>query len=694
MFQLGMSRMAIVIPAPPRESKDWMSPSKGKKQSAAHLAHGVNDGGGQLWNRERGLAGRLSEEERVAVSLDSEIFHVLSRLTTTQEKVDWTTDFISAAQFGVNHSGDANGEETGAENGLAILVGIGCPQPLGIVTCEDILDQLMQKTSCDEGDFFIRRTNRPSTKRRKEGDSGSVRSSSKVYRAKEKVWGFGEKDDVIRKQKKGWVGEMGTMRRRNVSGNGNGPDRANQGRAGGGGAFGMDGHYDDHDLHPALRGGQTAGISADPSYTDNSVGGFHGPESSADTNLSTKAHRSISINNRLRRFQGRSTFKNGKPTTSAGIFGSYSTAMPRTSTESASGYTALGLGHGERLGCMYSISVPKNPMSREVFSSLDEVPMASEMHSEDITDADNFLMHDGDEEFEGLPHSVTVESLGNFGFESTSDLHHLAVDDILSKKQMDEAEIAAEKVWSFIPNTPAVPPMNPSRVEKTKPLKLRQPKLGSKASTSAFNASAGLGGVKVFEDPDGDLGLPGVVGDRAVTERTLSDDSVKHEGSDKENVHRGPVRMRAASTPPSTPGGGDGGGGGGGAPSPGAVVMAGKDKASGLTTLPRSMVRNRAVSGSGKVLRNATSMGLGNLGGREVRVREESFHDDRGLLPSQRRYSSKGGDNQGMGLRGGEGDIGGGLGGVQTGKEIVRLEGKDGEVEGPEVPARSSSFWF
>jgi hypothetical protein len=65
-------------------------------------------------------------------------------------------------------------------------------------------------------------------------------------------------------------------------------------------AFGLDGN-DEHSV--SVHGALSADHS---SYTENSEGGFHGPSSSADTELSTLAQRNISVNHKRRRLKGRS----------------------------------------------------------------------------------------------------------------------------------------------------------------------------------------------------------------------------------------------------------------------------------------------------------------------------------------------------------------------------------------------------
>lgn len=83
------------------------------------------------------------------------------------------------------------------------------------------------------------------------------------------------------------------------------------------GAFGLDGTYY---RSVSDQGALTADHS---SYTENSEGGFHGPSSSADTQLSTLAQRNISVNHKLRRLKGRS------------VISSRAVSSPENPTESA-----------------------------------------------------------------------------------------------------------------------------------------------------------------------------------------------------------------------------------------------------------------------------------------------------------------------------------------------------------------------
>lgn len=120
IFQLGMSRTAIVIPA---------SSCLGEAMQDSSI-HGP-----VFW----------TGTKRTNAKIESNIGQKSAR--------NWEADFIAATQFRGRH-----------------VVGIKSPKPIGIVTFEDIIDSLLQRTSHDEKDFFDRRTSFPPKKSRKTGD--------------------------------------------------------------------------------------------------------------------------------------------------------------------------------------------------------------------------------------------------------------------------------------------------------------------------------------------------------------------------------------------------------------------------------------------------------------------------------------------------------------------------------------------
>lgn len=125
MFQSGIARIAIIIKAPVRDSTDWM-PTNLATKTVTRPHHGTSSN--PLWNH------GLSRESQAEIGL----------------KVDWMNDFIHAAKTGTfaNTSDAANGHT------MSVNAGIGCPEPLGIVTHEDIMNSIMQKESSDEKTFF------------------------------------------------------------------------------------------------------------------------------------------------------------------------------------------------------------------------------------------------------------------------------------------------------------------------------------------------------------------------------------------------------------------------------------------------------------------------------------------------------------------------------------------------------------
>lgn len=251
------ARMAIVILAPAR---DWT-------------------------DNQTTLSPNRQTQTRVAVPLWSSVTGVNSRgsldLRELGGRVDWITDFLNATQNDAN-----NGSSS------PIVTGIRCPAPLGIVTFEDILDMLLQKTSRDEKDFFDRRTFDPPTKTRKEGDDNTVRSSQSIFRSRRDIPTHASGAHV---EFGGNSQGQGTLRRRIPSKTASAMDGAPDATM-----FGLDGN-DERSV--SEHGALTADHS---SYTENSEGGFHGPSSSAGTELSTFARRNVAVNHKLRRHKGRS----------------------------------------------------------------------------------------------------------------------------------------------------------------------------------------------------------------------------------------------------------------------------------------------------------------------------------------------------------------------------------------------------
>lgn len=135
-------------------------------------------------------------------------------------KVDWTNDFIHAAKAGTctNTTDFLEGHKIGAN------AGIGCPEPLGIVTYQDIIDCMMQRKSSDEKVFF------------------DLEGKVQLQSIEPHLTTQGTAKNVA-------TGNS-TLRKRTKSAQ----------------HFGMDGHQDD-------------GYSRSE-YTNNSLGGFHGTDES------------------------------------------------------------------------------------------------------------------------------------------------------------------------------------------------------------------------------------------------------------------------------------------------------------------------------------------------------------------------------------------------------------------------------
>lgn len=66
------------------------------------------------------------------------------QLLKTESSGDWTTDILEAAKTNIQDHGHT-------------IIGIGCPKPIGIITFEDVIDTILQKTSRDEKDYFDRK---------------------------------------------------------------------------------------------------------------------------------------------------------------------------------------------------------------------------------------------------------------------------------------------------------------------------------------------------------------------------------------------------------------------------------------------------------------------------------------------------------------------------------------------------------
>lgn len=141
------------------------------------------------------------------------------------------------------------------------IVDVACSNPIGIVTYEDVVDTIMQKTSLDEKDFFDRQGRKPPTKRRKSGHEASQLSNDDGFRTNKEVPHYAHNLGALFHAAEQ---NTHTIRKRNV------PPAS--GRDDGGndiGVCGLDGADD--------RAGpeRTGGSDMCSSYTENSHGGFH-----------------------------------------------------------------------------------------------------------------------------------------------------------------------------------------------------------------------------------------------------------------------------------------------------------------------------------------------------------------------------------------------------------------------------------
>ncbi|KFY18351.1 hypothetical protein V493_08696 [Pseudogymnoascus sp. VKM F-4281 (FW-2241)] len=352
--------MAVVVLAPARDWTDnQATPSPNGK---GHIRAAV-----PLWSSATGVNTRGS--------LD---------LRELGGRVDWITDFLKATR---NDASDANPSP--------VVTGITCPAPLGIITFEDILDTLLQKTSRDEKDFFERRTFDPPTKTRKEGDDNTVRSSRSIFRSRRDIPTHASGVHVAFG---GNSQGQGTLRRRLPSKTTSAMDGTSDVAA-----FGLDGN-DERSLF-----GQGAPTADHSSYTENSEGGFHGPSSSADTELSTLAQRNISVNHKLRRLKGfsvdslRSVSSPENPTESA--FQLRLDILPR---HSSCGFSPFA-------GEVYDA----RSYEREI-PGLDELPT----NPEDVSDSEDIL-----------PQAL----IGGSDLPASSSSYHSSHSDIAGRLQVSEA---------------------------------------------------------------------------------------------------------------------------------------------------------------------------------------------------------------------------------------------------------------
>lgn len=127
MFQLGMSRMALVVPGDSCLGGTLQGPGSA----------------GAVWT------GTQRTRSKIATKMEG-----------LKRSAGRLHNYIPTA---------SNDSFTFAPNTQGII-GVRIPKPIGIITFEDIIDSVLQRTSHDEKDFFERNTDFPPTKSRKSGD--------------------------------------------------------------------------------------------------------------------------------------------------------------------------------------------------------------------------------------------------------------------------------------------------------------------------------------------------------------------------------------------------------------------------------------------------------------------------------------------------------------------------------------------
>ena len=180
--------------------------------------------------------------------------HIKTKLKASKSKFDWTVDYLEAAQLSANDSLLRRHR----------IHGIRCPKPVGIVTFEDIIDTILQKTSCDENDFFDRLTSTPPTKCKKAGD----------YSPRPVIGGIAPNSTIPIKPSKGPISfekssHPNQLRKRKPSEN---EYPAN--------LDGADERSCDSSSSSSMRAQKSRKDFIESSYTQNSQGGFHGAQNS------------------------------------------------------------------------------------------------------------------------------------------------------------------------------------------------------------------------------------------------------------------------------------------------------------------------------------------------------------------------------------------------------------------------------
>jgi hypothetical protein len=172
------------------------------------------------------------------------------------ERIDWTADLLTAPQ-----------NIPRLRRGMGTVAGIRCPQPLGIVTFEDILDNLLQKTSRDEKGFYDQKPIDMSTEARKEGDAIFAGSRSDFVSTNVVPSYVRELNSAFRRSRKNQDNIQKPRVSTNILSMNGAVDHI----------YGLDGNDD-----------RSIDLCDDPftdhsSYTENSRGGFHEGSGSAGT---------------------------------------------------------------------------------------------------------------------------------------------------------------------------------------------------------------------------------------------------------------------------------------------------------------------------------------------------------------------------------------------------------------------------
>lgn len=180
--------------------------------------------------------------------------HIKTKLKASKAKFDWTVDFLQAAHLSADDSLLRRHR----------IHGIRCPKPVGIVTFEDIIDTILQKTSRDENDFFDRPASTPPTKGKKAGD----------YSPRPVIGGITPNSTIPIKRTKGPIsfessGHPNKLRKRKPS------EHENPANLDGADERGPESSSSDTISAPVSRKD-----FVESSYTQNSSGGFHGANNS------------------------------------------------------------------------------------------------------------------------------------------------------------------------------------------------------------------------------------------------------------------------------------------------------------------------------------------------------------------------------------------------------------------------------